>query len=348
MVRLLLGFLAVAVLAAGCTSEKLNTTTTAPPDWGRWERFGTEVARLQSSWELDLALDASTDAWPQRLREVCATEQTPDAFGDLGERLVAADLEAGRDLGETESSEFFRESNLAGQTLWEFALDVCVPVPLTEAQEWVMPIWHNSTGLWESPEWPGRFEEVCALDPNNVSDYEPLAERYISEDVAAGMWLGDDDYPAPSGEQAAEMLWSMAIHPEPRDVCPQHALSNQQGAYDESASPFGTWHLTRYVSDGETAEPIGGSAVSLVVDGSGGFRGVLGCNNYILRFEDHGAGAIDVTTFWTTYKLCHDPEGIMAQEELLGSLLRRVVTFELTDEGLALTTDTGDQLMWSR
>lgn len=316
-------------------------------EWDRWEPFGAEVARLQFSWETDLGLDTDSDVWPQRLQDVCETELTLDAFGDLGERFVGADLEAGRNLAAAGPAKHFGKSNLARQLLWEFALDVCVAQPLTEPQDFNMVPWIDDTCLWESPEWPGRFEEVCALDPTEVKNYEALAERYVAEDVVAGMWLGRDEYVPPPVEEIAETLWIMAVSPEPRDVCPEHALSGQR-PYDESTSMFGSWHLVRYVSDNETVEPIGDRDIGLFVDLRRSFTGSLGCNNYILQTEHDGTGAIDVTRFWATHRLCSEPAGIMSQEDVLVSLLKRVISIELTGDGLELITETGDRLTWSR
>ena len=214
----LLGFVAAGLLVVGCTPS-----SPASPDQA--ERFDAGVAALHAEWEADLRLDTNNDVWPLRLQEMCETDLNPGAFGVLGERFVAEDLAAGRDLGKTESSEFFRESNYVQPALWRFALDVCVAVPLTEAQEWVMPAWPNTTGMLESPRWPVRFAEMCVLDPNDVESYQPLADRYLAEDLAE-MWPPGFEYPGTSIGDVAETLRLMAVHPEPYDVCPEQAAAN--------------------------------------------------------------------------------------------------------------------------
>ncbi|GMQ86777.1 MAG: hypothetical protein BMS9Abin07_2372 [Acidimicrobiia bacterium] len=85
-----------------------------------------------------------------------------------------------------------------------------------------MPTWSNTTGMLESPRWPARFTEMCALDPDDVESYQPLAERYLAEDLAE-MYPPGVEYPGSSVKDAAEALWSMAVHPEPYDVCPDQA-----------------------------------------------------------------------------------------------------------------------------
>lgn len=96
---------------------------------------------------------------------------------------------------------------------------------LTEDEQIQIQTWVNSLGLnqFDASVWRVRYDEMCELGAWQTPVALDLAERYITEDLAAGVSVRDSSIGDPTAEQGAQTLWLMTVN-VCRDRVPEAAI----------------------------------------------------------------------------------------------------------------------------
>jgi heat shock protein HslJ len=95
-----------------------------------------------------------------------------------------------------------------------------------------------------------------------------------------------------------------------------------------------TWHLEMYrSSSGSNVPVIPTTNVTALFGSDGSMTGSAGCNSYTGTYTTSGSNGIAVGPLATTRMYCGDP-GVMDQETAYLTLLRTVMSYEVTEDGM--------------
>ncbi|MCY4114598.1 MAG: META domain-containing protein [Chloroflexi bacterium] len=103
-------------------------------------------------------------------------------------------------------------------------------------------------------------------------------------------------------------------------------------AFVELRLDSGMWHH-------RTTEVAQGTEVTIEFDGHG-ISGFMGCNSYggSAKVED-GTVTVDRQSFFSTAKLCEEPDGLIGQEKRHFSLVQQATRYGIYGDGLFMQTD---------
>jgi heat shock protein HslJ len=76
-------------------------------------------------------------------------------------------------------------------------------------------------------------------------------------------------------------------------------------------------------------------------------EGSSGCNSFNGRYFQFGHRII-LTSINVTQRLCHEPDGVMTQEEQYLGLLAQIERYKIEDDNLILMTSTNQSLVYRR
>ena len=103
-------------------------------------------------------------------------------------------------------------------------------------------------------------------------------------------------------------------------------------AFVELRLDSGTWHH-------RTAEVVQGTEVTIEFHDHG-ISGFMGCNSYGGPAEvEDGSVTVDRQSFFSTAKLCEEPDGLIGQEERYFSLVQRATRYGIYGDSLFMQTD---------
>ena len=91
--------------------------------------------------------------------------------------------------------------------------------------------------------------------------------------------------------------------------------------------------------------PLDGAAVTLVFEEEQ-LRGSAGCNRFFGSYEVDGK-TLTIGALGSTKMACHDPEGVMNQEQRYLELLGTAERYEVRDGELRITTSGGATLVFA-
>lgn len=101
------------------------------------------------------------------------------------------------------------------------------------------------------------------------------------------------------------------------------------------------WDVVNY-NNGKQAvvSLIADTSITLNFGDNGRVSGSAGCNNYTGAY-DTGGDILHVGALATTFKLCHKPDGIMAQEQQYLTALQSAQTYEIAGDTLTIRDNSG-------
>jgi heat shock protein HslJ len=102
------------------------------------------------------------------------------------------------------------------------------------------------------------------------------------------------------------------------------------------------WSLESY---GGTSVISGTTMTAKFVDGE--INGSTGCNMYFGSYENKG-NQLTIKEMGWTEMACMEPEGVMAQEMDIMSLLSTTVSFKIEGETLRLQTESSEELIFNK
>lgn len=120
------------------------------------------------------------------------------------------------------------------------------------------------------------------------------------------------------------------------DVSGKTLLTYQKAATTGVPMPLAniTWHLEMYrSSSGSNVPVIPTTNVTALFGSDGSMAGSAGCNSYTGTYTTSGPNGISVGPLATTRMFCGDP-GVMDQETAYLTLLRTVMSYEVTEDGM--------------
>lgn len=110
-------------------------------------------------------------------------------------------------------------------------------------------------------------------------------------------------------------------------------------AFVELRLDSGTWHHW-------TTEVVQETGVTIGFD-EHGISGFMGCNSYGGTAEVKGGSVtVDRRSFFSTAKLCEEPDGLMGQEKRYFSLVQRVTRYGIYGDRLFMQTDDDEFLLF--
>ncbi len=101
------------------------------------------------------------------------------------------------------------------------------------------------------------------------------------------------------------------------------------------------WDVVNY-NNGKQAvvSLIADTSITLNFGDNGRVSGSAGCNNYTGAYDTSG-DILHVGALATTFKLCHKPDGIMAQEQQYLAALQSAQTYEIAGDTLTIRDNSG-------
>lgn len=304
---------------------------------------------------------------------VCATVETvaagdslsqfaAKAYGDV--KAYAPIVSATNAQAETDSS-FHKIDN---PDLIEVGWKICIPAKAdgataTTAQPAAVPAQTLSGTVWK---WTGSLfsdgKQVTPDDPNN----------YLLSFLPAGRVSMQADCNQVNGTYTTDGN-QLTITPGPSTLvaCPEGSLGDEyvrqltnvssyffkdgklilEFKFDSGSMTFvpsapeglaGTkWEVVNY-NNGKQAvvSLIPDTAITLNFGTDGRVNGNASCNNYMGPFDTLG-DILHVGGLATTFKLCHKPDGVMAQEMRYLTALQSAQTFEIAGDTLTIRDNSG-------
>jgi heat shock protein HslJ len=102
-----------------------------------------------------------------------------------------------------------------------------------------------------------------------------------------------------------------------------------------------SWRVVSYNNGRQAVVTLlGETEISLDFGTDGRVSGNAGCNQYTGGYRSSG-DRLAVQALATTFRLCHDPDGLMEQEALYLAALSSAATFEIAGDTLTIRDATG-------